>query len=473
MRAYEFIFEAGAAPIYYFAYGMLTDPANVPSAKLIGAATLPNFQFEMFEYANVIPKKGSKVIGTLWELDRKLLQQLDQVEEYPTLYDRKTVPVFYQNKKYAAELYTMTPATRREARGTKPDKDYIAQLERGYANAGIPISQLYQSLTEGGWDTKKTQSTVLKPAIVATVLNTIDKFTDDFNAWLKSKNLGQVKRGKPTGSGSYYQQDMKDNPDKIYGDIDLQMIGDNKPELTIGQYNTYWNKLADEFIRSTNVSYVDLEDTKPGHPIFSIGKDQYVQVDFMWHPAQLADWGAARVTPERGIKGLLMGNMYSALGEILDLSIQHAGVQLKTINGQQVPFSKKKDVELKTISTNPGTWVLDILKYYGGKQVDPLLKSNPGTNTQDVRISTLANAIKGLARSFELNNLYGKGVLDRFSDADDFINKFVQRYTEKAIADINAPKRDKAETPEAKARAEADRQAVKKGLEMVQGLFAS
>jgi len=155
------------------------------------------------------------------------------------------------------------------------------------------------------------------------------------------------------------------------------------------------------------------------------------------------------------------------------MSIQHAGVQTKIANGQQVPFSKQKGVELKTISTNPETFVLDILRYYGGKQVDPLLQSNLGTNLQNVRISNLVNAVVGLARSFEMNRLYGQGVLAKFANAQDFINKFVQRYTEKAEADINDPKRLKAETPEAKARAEADRQAVKKGLNIVQELFAN
>jgi hypothetical protein len=326
-------------------------------------------------------------------------------------------------------------------------------------------------IIEGGWDTKKTQGTVLKPAVVGIALRVIDKFTADFNRWLAAKGLGKVQRGKPTGSGAYYQQDTAENPDKIYGDIDLQMIGSPVEGATIGQFNAHWNKLADQFIRETNVSYIDLEDTKPGHPIVQIGQDQYVQVDFMWHTSELSTWGAARVTPERGVKGLLMGNMYSVLGELLDMSIQHAGVQLKMQNGQQVPFSKQKGVELKTISTNPRTFVLDILRYYGGKQVDPLLKANPGTNTEDVRIATLVNAVKGLARSFEINNMFGQGVLAKFTDANDFLNKFIQRYTEKAEIDINAAKRDKAETPEAKARAEADREAVRKGLNMVQGLF--
>lgn len=326
-------------------------------------------------------------------------------------------------------------------------------------------------LLQGGWDTAKTQGTVLKPAVVGVVLNIIDKFAADFNKWLAAKGLGKVQRGKPTGSGAYYQQDIQDNPDKIYGDIDLQMIGSTVEGATIGQFNAYWNKQAEEFINATRPNYVDIEDTKPGHPIIQIGPDQYVQVDFMWHPEELAAWGASRVTPERGVKGLLMGNMYSVLGELMDMSIQHAGVQMKMANGQQVPFSKQKGVELKTISTNPRTFVLDILTYLGGKQVDPLLKANPGTDPNDVKIATLANAVRGLARSFEINDMYGKGTLAKFSDASDFINKFVQRYTEKAEIDINAKKREKASTPEAIIRANADKDAVRKGLSIVQGLF--
>jgi hypothetical protein len=45
------------------------------------------------------------------------------------------------------------------------------------------------------------------------------------------------------------------------------------------------------------------------------------------------------------------------------------------------------------------------------------------------------------------------------------------RYEEKAIIDINAAKRDKAETPEAKARAAEDRDKVQQGLDMVKNLF--
>jgi hypothetical protein len=336
------------------------------------------------------------------------------------------------------------------------------------------LTRLKQGVNEGGWDTKKTQSTVIKPAVVALALNVIDKFTADFNRWLAAKNLGSVTRGRPTGSGTYYQQDTEENPDKIYGDIDLQMIAYMPDEnMTVNQYNSYWNNLAEQFIKETQPNYIDLEDTKPGHPIVQIGANNYVQVDFMWHPPHLAHWGAARTTPERGVKGLLMGNLFSALGQLLNLSIQHGGVQLKTIDGQQVSFSKQKGVKLQTISANPETFVLDILKYYAGDnaQVDPLLAANPGIDSNNVKLASLVNAVKGLARSFELNGLYGKGVLADYKNANDFINKYITRYTEKAIADINSAKRSKAETPQAIARAEADRQAVQKGLNIVQGLF--
>ena len=333
-------------------------------------------------------------------------------------------------------------------------------------------------ISEGGWDTTVTQGTVIKPAVVKQVLGIIQQFVNDFNQWLESKNLGPVQMGKPTGSGAYHEKDQIEDPDKIYGDIDLQMIGPPVTGATHGQYTVFWNKLADEFVKETRPNYFHPEETKVGHPIVKIGPNNYVQVDFMWHTPELSQWGATRVTPERGVKGLLTGNMYSVLGELLSMSIQHAGVQLKMQNGQQVPFSKQKDVEVVTLTKNPKTFIYDIFQYQAknilGKAapIDPMLKANPGVDINNMKISILVNGVKGLARSFERNNMFGKGNLTVYSNAEDFLRKFVQRYEEKAMADINAVKRDKAETPEAKARAEADRAKVKQGLEMVKKLFA-
>ena len=67
--------------------------------------------------------------------------------------------------------------------------------------------------------------------------------------------------------------------------------------------------------------------------------------------------------------------------------------------------------------------------------------------------------------------MFTKGDLAGFQSADDFLQKFIQRYEEKAQIDIAGKKRDKATTPEAQARAEQDRQKIQQGLDMVKGLF--
>ena len=179
----------------------------------------------------------------------------------------------------------------------------------------------WEPVQEGGWDTTLTQNTVLHPRIVAPALRVVDQFVQDFNQWLKPKGLGPVRRGRPTGSSAHHEQDTKQDPDKIYGDIDLQMIGPEVAGASIGQFGSFWNKLADEFVKAGHAPYVDTTESKAGHPIFQIGARDYVQIDFMWHPEALERWGASRVTPERGVKGLLHGNMFSVLGELLDLSI--------------------------------------------------------------------------------------------------------------------------------------------------------
>ena len=332
-------------------------------------------------------------------------------------------------------------------------------------------------INEGGWDTTLTQSTVLHPRVVAVALQVVDKFVADFNAYLKPHGLGPVRRGRPTGSSAHHEADVQDNPDKVYGDIDLQMIGPESEGQSYAQFTAQWNKLADDFVKAGHAPYVDTSESKPGHPIFALGNNQFVQIDFMWHPERLEQWGASRVTPERGVKGLLHGNMFSVLGELLDLSIQHAGVQLKVQDGQHVPFSKQKNTQVVTVTTNPKTFIYDTFMYLAKElgiknpKISPLLKQNPGNDINDVKISKLVQGIKGFAESCDMNNMFTQGPLAGFLSGKDFLQKFLQRYEEKAQIDIAGKKRDKATTPEAKARAEQDRQKIQQGLNTVKGYF--
>ena len=142
------IMESGEAPIHYFAYGMLCDPDVMTEAELIGMAELPNFEYELLQFANVFPTPGSKVYGTLWNITRKFLSELDMIEGYPQFYDRKTVPVMVNGKRYEAAVYTMTPESRELLQGTHPSQRYINKIVKGYRHAGVPLGQLRAALQD-------------------------------------------------------------------------------------------------------------------------------------------------------------------------------------------------------------------------------------------------------------------------------------------------------------------------------------
>lgn len=335
-------------------------------------------------------------------------------------------------------------------------------------------------IPEGGWETTITQSTVIKPAMVKEVLKLVKKFIKDFNDWLPEDHP-KIKMGHPTGSSAYHEVESEEDPEKIYGDIDLQVIAPYlTPDVTHGVYSGEWGKLTDQFIQSKQPKYLHVVPGEPnkGHPIFRLAEDLYVQVDFMWHPPDMAQWGRFRATPERGLKGTLMGNLYSTLGSMLNLSIQHSGIQYKTVDGTIVPFKERKNYQVHTIANNIETFVLDILKWLhrlqGSKtplRVAPLLKKNPGLKTSEVKAQDVVNAIKGLAESFELNKMYGSLLLEEYDNAKDFVDKFLDQYAQKIQGSMVASKYDKAATPEAIKRAADTKQKLQQGLERVQAMF--
>jgi len=153
MKMNEIILEAGGQPIYYFAYGMLTDPDIMQGAHFIGRGQLQNHKFEFYQFADVVQTAGSHVDGVLWELpDEQMLRYLDHIESYPTMYGRKIVPIFVDGQKYEAWVYYMTPATRQStANHRMPSNSYVTTIVNGYKHAGITSNQVgdaYQELAD-------------------------------------------------------------------------------------------------------------------------------------------------------------------------------------------------------------------------------------------------------------------------------------------------------------------------------------
>ena len=332
-----------------------------------------------------------------------------------------------------------------------------------------------ESIYEGGWDTEVTQSTVITPQVVKAALVAAEQFTRDFNRWLIANNQPEVKMSAPLGSSAYHE---KDEPGKVYGDVDLQMIAPPLERQTASQHAGHWNSLIDQFLASSRPKYV--HSAKNGHVIFQIGTDAYVQVDMIWAPPDLANWARWRTTPQQGLKGAIYGNLFSTLGEIMDMSIQHAGVQMKIKDGAPINFQRGRSYdEIKTFSTSPETFALDTLKgLYSimfpesrDIKVASLLRKYPGVDTKNIQAQTLVNSIRGLADSFELNNMYGRFNLSRFSNQQEFIEAFLQHYEKKTMDAVASTKFDKAATPQAIARAEDAKSKLTQGLEQIRSMF--
>jgi len=358
-------------------------------------------------------------------------------------------------------------------------KKGLVRLDDGkfYSLQKLRYPFIGESLNEGGWEDVITQRTRLTPSVIKSTLKIVKRFVDDFNDYLRSKGEDPVKMGHPLGSSAYYNVD---DPDTEYGDVDMQMIAPHKEGMSSFQLAKHYNALIDEFL-STNKPpyYYDRGKPNNGHPIFKIGDDAYVQVDLLWTTERLSDWDRWRKTPMRGVKGLIMGNLYSTLGEIMNMSLQSA-VLMKMKNGEPINFQRgRKPDKVIEVTKDIRNFGLDILKFiyknvYGslkGLKVDPELKRYPGLNPDNIQVSDIVHTIKGLAKSFELNDLYGKFNLKDYHNADEFINAFLSHYLEKAEKAKHSSKLDKAQTPEGKAKAQELRDKIDKGVELVKKAF--
>jgi gamma-glutamylcyclotransferase (GGCT)/AIG2-like uncharacterized protein YtfP len=133
--------------IFYFAYGMLTDPYIMPEdAEFYGKALLNNHSLEFRYYANAVESSES-MYGVLWSIDNDILAELDMVEGVPTLYTRKQVQVTSKEiGTVTAWVYNMTEDTRTRLADKKPAVSYLKSLAYGYRTAKIPLTEIQKGM---------------------------------------------------------------------------------------------------------------------------------------------------------------------------------------------------------------------------------------------------------------------------------------------------------------------------------------
>lgn len=304
-------------------------------------------------------------------------------------------------------------------------------------------------ILEGGWASTLTQGTHITPALVDIVVQSLPAFEQALNTFLKTKDLAPVKIGTPVGSTTYYKRDLAQNPQREYGDIDVNFFVPRLPNMSDNVNEQTYSSAVKEFCDS-NPNYSTSNGT---NVIIKVGSE-YVQVDFVTAYYENEQWSRA-LGPEYNVKGVLSASLYSSLAEALNLSFGGRGVQVKLQNGVPVSFRQTKDTELKTVTNNPNTWAVDIAKFLGASTISARLAKYPGMG-DEIKTSNTINSIVGIAESL---------------GRPELIEQVKAIYISKISKAVNSSKFDKAETPEAKKKAEDTKALLTREAQRILGQF--
>jgi hypothetical protein len=349
----------------------------------------------------------------------------------------------------------------------------------------------WQELNEGGWASTKTQGTPLTPEVIKLVVDRMNYLSTEFNSHLRELGLPSLDIMKPIGSGTWWEEDLKDQPDKLYGDVDymvayptLKLTSKDERADEIATVKLYNAELL-MLIEADKMPGVDLEETRKASTDSSLklileldiqGKPGWVQVDMVVTHKEYADWAVFRMTPIKNVKGFVLGNLYSSFGEVLDLSIQARGVRAKFEGEVMRPYSKRKGTDERMLTQNIQTFIDDIARFFweqanSGKaytQSETLSKWK-GMDRKNPRFEDLTDGIKALSDT--LSQLDEFGTTIKYKSREQFLKAVVNRYEEKMMTTYNASKFDKAETPAAKAAIEKIRSTIEKYVSLAKELL--
>lgn len=374
-----------------------------------------------------------KIVELIHEIKVKIIDKLENQESWPVksyIGDKRGGEGFVLSDKDGdlklVSRKNFSVANRQVVRET--NDDIVSELTR----------KLINKLNEGGWlKPELTSGTKLTPSIIELTNKKFDKFLSDLNDFLESKKMLPITDHKILGSAKYYKQDLINNPDKMYGDIDIMIVIPQDDDETNKNkiIKEYSDKIL-EFINDSDQSYIDKESaerSKGKQIIIKIDDSNHVQVDMLYVTKSYKDWFSTRFSPERGIKGFTIGLLYTSLAETLNIRIGDSGVRAKFKDNSIVNPALKSGTIEKIISKNPNTFLLDIVNFlsnlFGIKMddIDSDLKSYPGVKENDIKIESLAKGIRGLAKTLE-----NSGILKKLNtNYSNFIDNVKSKYEDK------------------------------------------
>ena len=333
----------------------------------------------------------------------------------------------------------------------------------------INLKTYDQFLFEGGWATVKTQDTVITPDVIAQVVKIFDRLSSEFNLHLRELELPSLDFLKPIGSGTWWSDDVENQPEKVYGDVDymiayptLKLTGGKSREDEIATVKLY-NKELMMWLEAEKFQGIDIPESKLVSNDSSVkliaevplktGQTGYVQVDMVVTHKEYADWAVFRMTPIKNVKGFVLGNLYSSFGEVLDLSIQARGVRAKFEGDIMRPYSIRKNAEEKEISINNKTFMTDIARFFWEQSGTSQPFSNTpiegwkGMDKNNPTFEDLCEGIRLVAKTLGVLGEFGTTI--KYKTEKDFLKAVIAQYEKKMMTTYNSTKFDKAQSPAA------------------------
>jgi len=308
----------------------------------------------------------------------------------------------------------------------------------------------------GGWATTKTQGTKITPALLEEAITVLNNIFDKFNA---QSGEAPLKVLGPGGSGVYYKQDMAENPEKAYGDVDILVEYPlAEPQSRRVEIDTLkkFNSLVLKWIEENPMPEIDAEESdaiSEGNLKLVINLSSGpVQVDIISTFTYAAEWAKARYTPIRGVKGFVVGFLYQSFGNALGVSVTDRGVVAKIKGGELVSPNFRKDVEEKIITRDFSKFILHLAEFVdefaGTKrelQIDDYLNEHPGIDVSDLSLEQICNGILAFARTLEKNGTYELPKF-KYINSRELIEEILKIYDQKLEKHRTSSKYDKALT---------------------------
>jgi hypothetical protein len=262
---------------------------------------------------------------------------------------------------------------------------------------------------------KHTKQTRLTPTVAKDALVAYRSLIYGWNRHLERNDMTPVAYGCPVGSTIHINDDLLNNPDIEYGDIDCLVT------LPFPQpFDSGWTERKAEELKIEKEykvlfeEYVEIQDDERiiaylgTMVVIQSPNGHNVQIDMITTFPLYFEWMQRRYGPEQGKKGYLFGCLYSALGDVLTLSFGTTGVQARIKDGKRVESNRRKKVTFDKISVNPVSFVSDTLYYLTEQYSNALYINDDKLSSLMSSIVRFCNILDGDDKNFTANKVLQK-----------------------------------------------------------------